>query len=387
MLIISFLSTSTTSQSSLCQEYYGDNICDDTPEKCGNAYVQGVSITCNECSTGGYDCNKSLPKEGPDSPLCKAYYGDNICDDSKKKCGNDYKVDKNGNPISLSSCQECSTGGFACSAVSKPATGPESPVCQTYGSSSDPYCDDTKENCASGYVEGISDLSCKECSTGKWKDCKIAPKPTPPKIFESTNHRIFITYTDESLVLRVAKSFNGGSSWYFSDLTQETENIGKLSSIDAIGDTLFVVYYDLEIGNFIFQRNAAPTIIDRGVYKGDYLSFVPSAFSAIDAIDLDNIFVSYYDIKNEQLKFSKSVDGGKSWSTPKIIESGAASYSSISAVDANTVFVVYKNKDTKLTVAKSTDDGKSWGFSDVVKNIYSTYYPSLKVIHLKDGTT
>lgn len=41
----------------ICQKYYGDAICDDSPQECGSAYIENYSINqCKECSTDGFDC-------------------------------------------------------------------------------------------------------------------------------------------------------------------------------------------------------------------------------------------------------------------------------------------------------------------------------------------
>lgn len=57
-------------------------------------------------------------------------------------------------------------------AESQKTSAPSPPAkCEAYGSPTDTYCDDTEENCASGYKSG-SAPECKECTTGKWKDCK-----------------------------------------------------------------------------------------------------------------------------------------------------------------------------------------------------------------------
>ncbi len=259
--------TPSLAQPSYCQQYFGDSICDDSKQDCGSAYVESTNPNdpasgsipeCNECQTGGYDCSKvkSLPKEGPDSPICKAYYGDNICDDKKEKCGNDYKQS-----ISLDSCQECSTGGFACATVSKPTTGPESSLCQTYGLSSDPYCDDTKENCASGFVEGISEPSCQECSTGKWKDCKIYYLLVVLLNFQDSSTVPFSKEQAESLIFggqvqkfyqeqSYGKAILGGNVLGWHTLSREG---------DPGGTCMYPTIGEVEIQDFIINNGVNPS--------------------------------------------------------------------------------------------------------------------------------
>ncbi len=61
--------------------------------------------------------------------------------------------------------------------------------CENFGSPSDNYCDDSPENCASGYVEESSVPECKECSTGKWKNCKSSGSVAPPSDTSSCSSR------------------------------------------------------------------------------------------------------------------------------------------------------------------------------------------------------
>lgn len=106
------------------------------------------------------------------------YYGDKICDDTANDCGSNFHIG-----VSLAACDELQTGGFppATSSSGTPGEGEDNgipSVCGSYGSSTDKYCDDSPSNCASGYVYGYSVAECKECSTGKWKDCKSAGTQT-----------------------------------------------------------------------------------------------------------------------------------------------------------------------------------------------------------------
>jgi hypothetical protein len=78
--------------------------------------------------------------------------------------------------------------------------------------------------------------------------------------------------------------------------------------------------------------------------------------SSIDAPDASNVFISYKDSVNSDLRFAKSTDGGSSWATSMIDGEGSSSggYNSIDAVDADTAFIGYFNSivDGDLNVAK-----------------------------------
>lgn len=106
----------TASDQSKCDKYFGDLTCDDTAVKCGSHYKSGKSLdACGECDAlkdgkKGFDC--STPATGPESLVCKSYFDDTICDDSKTDCGADYSG------LSAEHCNECQTGGFGCSGSS-----------------------------------------------------------------------------------------------------------------------------------------------------------------------------------------------------------------------------------------------------------------------------
>ena len=137
-----------------------------------------------------------IPKDAPNE--CQGYYGDGVCDDSAEACGNDYAPS-----LSLAACKECSTGGFNCNVTASgiPAK------CEAYGASTDTYCDDSPENCASGYKPG-SVAECKECSTGKWKDCKSGSNIIP--VTSSVSKYLFSGYSGICYNVSVFVSGYGG---------------------------------------------------------------------------------------------------------------------------------------------------------------------------------
>jgi len=80
-------------------------------------------------------------------------------------------------------------------------------------------------------------------------------------------------------------------------------------------------------------------------------------FASIDAVDANTIFISYYDATNTNLKFAKSEDGGENWS-PSIVATGGdgnvGTFSSMDAVDVNNIFISYQDYIfTNLLFAKS----------------------------------
>ena len=85
-----------------------------------------------------------------------------------------------------------------------------------------------------------------------------------------------------------------------------------------------------------------------GVWVGQY--------SSISAVDANTIFISYYSLINSDLKFAWSIDNGLNWTT-SIVDSGGAvgRYTSIDAIDANTISISYYDSSNEgLKFAKST---------------------------------
>ena len=90
-------------------------------------------------------------------------------------------------------------------------------------------------------------------------------------------------------------------------------------------------------------------------------------YTSIDAVDANNIFIVYYDLTNTSLKYAKSTNGGTSWIASAIDSSvGYGSGASIVALSASNLFVSYldgTNNDLKF--AKSTNGGTNWTTSTV----------------------
>jgi len=80
-------------------------------------------------------------------------------------------------------------------------------------------------------------------------------------------------------------------------------------------------------------------------------------YSSIDAVDANTIFISYQGFSIGGLKVAYTTDGGTSW-TPSAVDTGSSvgQYTSIAAVDASTVFSShYGATNDELKFAKSYD--------------------------------
>jgi len=107
----------------------------------------------------------------------------------------------------------------------------------------------------------------------------------------------------------------------------------------------------------LFSINPITSTIDSTNNVGSYTSI---------AVDGSNVYISYLDITNINLKFAKSEDGGASWLTSPAIDpvvdetNNVGEYTSI-AVDGSNVYISYRDfTNGNLKFAKSTDGGATW---------------------------
>ncbi|MDD5738989.1 MAG: fibronectin type III domain-containing protein [Candidatus Pacebacteria bacterium] len=140
--------------------------------------------------------------------------------------------------------------------------------------------------------------------------------------------------------------------------------IGAHSSISAVDvNNIFVSYYDSDNGDLLSQKTTdggttwTPMAVDTTGDSGRY--------SSIKAIDANTAFISYYASTTSDLNFAKTTDGGTTWATSSVNTTGNVGlYTSIDAIDANTAFISYydfTNGDLKF--AKSSNGGSSWTLS------------------------
>jgi len=161
-----------------CKTYYGDDVCDAPKAEC----PEGTFVTtgnypsvpeCNECQTGGFGCSKILAKQTTTPSInqnCPNKQGS-----CQGKCGQYIAAEKCGCDDLCTSYSDCYPDyQSVCEmGIETVSTSGLPNYCGSYGSKSDIYCDDTDDKCNSGYVKGTSAPECKECSIGKWLDCRV----------------------------------------------------------------------------------------------------------------------------------------------------------------------------------------------------------------------
>ena len=99
--------------------------------------------------------------------------------------------------------------------------------------------------------------------------------------------------------------------------------------------TIFLTVFAFLIFNFKRSALANPQWIV-GIVDSEWAGL----YTSIHAVDADTVFIGYYG--GGDLKFAKSIDGGSNW-TNRIVDSAGDTgwYASIHAVDADTIFISY----------------------------------------------
>lgn len=179
----------------------------------------------------------------------------------------------------------------------------------------------------------------------------------------------FVTYTKASDGMTYVASTTDGGSNFTTVAVDSTDGIDShsLKAFDAL--TIYLAYYDI---NDHLQSavstdggaNWSTAVIDGTAVVGSY---------SLDVIDADTAVVAYADVTTHKLLFSRTVDGGSTWSggaTPVIAsDTDDFNWNSIDAVDANTFFIASQRiSDVSLRQYTSADGGANWTDSQIDTN-------------------
>ena len=128
--------------------------------------------------------------------------------------------------------------------------------------------------------------------------------------------KVYISYYDSTNGdLKFARSDDGGKTWAPGNIktVDSTDSVGTNTSIAVNGSNVFISYCDNLHLNLKFAKStdggntwdpANIKTVDSTLNVGWYTSI---------AVDGSNVYISYYDIVNEDLKFARSTDGGATW--------------------------------------------------------------------------
>jgi hypothetical protein len=176
------------------------------------------------------------------------------------------------------------------------------------------------------------------------------------------------------LDLKIAKSINGGETWSTEDIktVQAEGDVGRYNSVAVSGSDVYISFYDETNRDLKFAKST-----DSGItWPTDNIKTVQSAgwVGARNSLAVagSDIYISYQDAtSNYKLKFTKSTDGGLTWPTSNIktVDSSSDGYTSL-AVSGNDVYISYSYYDVDvmgsgLKCTKSTDGGATWPIDNI----------------------
>jgi hypothetical protein len=111
---------------------------------------------------------------------------------------------------------------------------------------------------------------------------------------------------------------------------------------------------------------------------------------SIYALDANNLFIVFSDWDTYKTYFSKSIDGGNTWSTPVVIDNAQCAYdlrerSIWTSTDGQTIYIIYAGDDSwQIHFSKSIDGGISFSNTVVDGVGYDTpacWKPNMDVIN------
>jgi hypothetical protein len=192
---------------------------------------------------------------------------------------------------------------------------------------------------------------------------------------EGTNVYISYFINDTNDTLAFAKSADSGDTWAISvvDPTVNISNDISTTSLVVDGNNGFICYIDaasipyrVKFTKSTNLLDTTPTwLADIDIVNIDTATDATYYSSiAVDHTDTSKLYVSYYDFWiNKELKFAKSTDSGNNWTptaSPIDTDGDVGRYNKI-AVTGNNVFISYydaTNGDLKFM--KSIDGGATW---------------------------
>jgi len=178
---------------------------------------------------------------------------------------------------------------------------------------------------------------------------------------------VYISYYDATNGnLKFTRSINEGTTWgdTFQRTIDSAGDVGQYTSIAADGDNIYISYFDVTNGILKLAKStdggetwplANIKIVDSTIGSGPYSSI---------ALSGSTVYIAYYNDTNDDLKFARSDDGGATWPLANIKtvdSSGNVGVSSSLAVSGSDVYIsYYDTTNGNLKFAKSIDNGTTW---------------------------
>jgi hypothetical protein len=198
-------------------------------------------------------------------------------------------------------------------------------------------------------------------------------------------HVVWVDDTSDNWEIYHKNSTNSGTNWTTKRLTYNTGSSGAPAiSVDS-SDNLHVVWNDSSPGNTeIYHKkstNGGSTWTTKRVTFNSGVSLSPAI--AIDSSN--NLHVIWFDWTPGQTEiyYSKSTDGGSTWTSKRLTYNPGSSTHPTIAVDSNdNIHIVWDDSTPgtgEIYHKKSTNGGTTWTTKRMTYNSGGSYYPSIAV--------
>lgn len=219
-------------------------------------------------------------------------------------------------------------------------------------------------------------------------------------------YKVWGGFTGNPTELRLAKSTDGGKTWSLSSISNNYPGYAhSISVVDT--NTIFVIdnLYPCDDCDYDYAKMKFHKTTDGGktwsmhVMSANELGVDDAEAGhcfpeSLAVVDKDTIYIGYMQHGYWDLAFTKSTDGGSTW-TPKVIVPGPAVHHcvSIQALDKENIFMSYETYSATpasgvhlgVGFTKSTDGGNTWTTHAVDPNNYGGYMSS--EIHVVNPNT
>ena len=185
------------------------------------------------------------------------------------------------------------------------------------------------------------------------------------------NVNIFLAWRDNRDIL-FSKSTDGGTTWSTPQNISNTPGFSANPAIATDGRSIFIVWSDTGSGTgILFAKSddggdtwSTPQSINNGIES----SAVP-----VMTTDGTNIFIAWEE-QEEDVFFAKSTDGGTTWSPPQEISNSIRnSVDPAITTDGTNIFIAWWGDDpqaifAEILFSKSIDGGNTWSSPQNISN-------------------
>ena len=180
--------------------------------------------------------------------------------------------------------------------------------------------------------------------------------------------------TGSTTALRFARSNDGGSTWYRTDVETGTD-LGSYSTIVSRGDEVFISHFDSDVSDIRFSYSS-----DSGLTWNTSIANDPAQFTLLRSsmAVAGEVWIAY---DRDGLRIARSDDRGSSWTrTLADPDTNRGSEPSI-AVSGDRLFVAHKDTGASdLIFTRSLNGGQSWESFIVESTGNVGSYPSLVLL-------